>query len=60
MDRQAIDVHGRIAFSNANCALPKAPMAEGPVLAQNRHADAVAACPVSGDERTSSGTQFEV
>jgi hypothetical protein len=23
MDRQAIDVHGRIAFSNANCALPK-------------------------------------
>ena len=37
MDRQAIDVHGRIAFSNANCALPqdgsKAPMAEGPVLA---------------------------
>ena len=37
MDRQAIDVHGRIAFSNANCALPqdgsKAPMAEGPLLA---------------------------
>ncbi len=23
MDRQAIDVHGRIAFSNANRALPK-------------------------------------
>jgi len=23
MDRQAIDVHDRIAFSNANCALPK-------------------------------------
>jgi hypothetical protein len=23
MDRQAIDVHGRIAFSNANCALPE-------------------------------------
>jgi len=42
MDRQAIDVHGRIAFSNANCALPqdgsKAPMAEGPVLARNGHA----------------------
>jgi hypothetical protein len=23
MDGQAINVHGRIAFSNANCALPK-------------------------------------
>jgi len=23
MDRQAIDVHDRNAFSNANCALPK-------------------------------------
>jgi len=23
MDRQAIDVHCRIAFPNANCALPK-------------------------------------
>ena len=23
MDRQAIDVHGRIGFSNANCALAK-------------------------------------
>ena len=23
MDRQAIDVRGRIAFSNADCALPK-------------------------------------
>ena len=23
MDQQAIDIHGRIAFSNANCALPK-------------------------------------
>jgi hypothetical protein len=36
MDRQAMDVHGRIAFSNANCASQdgsKAPMAEGPVLA---------------------------
>ena len=42
MDRQAIDVHGRIAFSNANCALPKtgskALMAEGPVLALIGHA----------------------
>src|SRR5258706_9009206 len=43
MDRQAIDVHGRIPFSNAerNCALPKmgskAPMAEGPVVARSGH-----------------------
>ena len=43
MDRQAIDVHGRIPISNAerNCALPKmgskAPMAEGSVVARNGH-----------------------
>jgi hypothetical protein len=41
MDRQAIDVHGRIPFSNAerNCALPKmgskAPTAEGSVVARS-------------------------
>ena len=41
MDRQAIDVHGRIPFSNAerNCALPKmgskAPTAEGSVVAHS-------------------------
>jgi hypothetical protein len=43
MDRQAIDVHGRIAFSNAErkCALPKmgskAPMAERLVVVPSGH-----------------------